>query len=731
MKPEQPFLAQKLENSRLLREDIARRSVRFRALPEVVTLNHSDLCNLRCVMCPRNLAQGTHRLSRRVLSYIADELFPTARKLVLTTSGGDPLAADYDFLLDRALTYGVHMDAVTNGVLLTPEVYRRSRGALDHLNVSLDSHVPEVYERIRLGARFDQVIGNLRAIQAERASHPDDVLYSTSAVVMRSNLPHLAEFVRFAASLGFEAVVFQRLLHSVKPTPEEDPETHCGADAMRESFTRAENAAREVGVNLYLTEFGLPSVLARPLRSKRPDPLLGQRLCWFMAQNFGVMYTGEVYPCCVPTDHSLGNVLYDDPVSIWNGRAAQDLRAAQMSGRGTVFCSGCLHAPHLPARKVAAVQEAVRVVRRAWHHGVGSLRQRWRARRSATLIDPPRPPTVTCDGGFARRPAGRDVVTPVPHLRNDVAAVAADGSLLLIRDGELVRAGAYDEAPRVLARLHPEPAPRATLLKFVAPGALMAAFAGGGRVLRIRLDAPEPRVEVALELSDPRAFVRQPAAAIAPDRSIVIGEYGVHPGARCGRLYRASSAIAPFTEIVWLDWARHIHAVHAARDGSILFTTGDLAERRRFLHLAPGSSRPRTIESAWSGFTSIAETDEAYHFGTDLRSSNALLRRSLSLREPAQARALPDAIDLQVRDIVAVGGGRLVALLGMDADLVDRRDGRRASVLVSDDAGSSWSIAHEFAADWNDAPEALLALPGSTARVLTQCSDAPVLITLG
>ena len=352
--------------------------MRFRALPEVVTLNHSDLCNLRCVMCPRNLAQGTHRLSRRVLSYIADELFPTARKLVLTTSGGDPLAADYDFLLDRATTYGVQMDAVTNGVLLTPEVYRRSRVALDHLNVSLDSHVPEVYERIRLGARFEQVLGNLRAIQAERAAHADDVLYSTSAVVMRSNLSHLAEFVRFAADLGFEAVVFQRLLHSVKPTPEEDPETHCGADAMRESFTRAENAAREVGVNLYLTEFGLPSVLARPLRSKRPDPLLGQHLCWFMAQNFGVMYTGEVYPCCYPTDHRLGNLNDESPREIWNGEEAQRLRAAHYARKGTLFCAGCIHAPHLPARRPAWLVEWLRRQRMRFSH----VRNRWKREHS-------------------------------------------------------------------------------------------------------------------------------------------------------------------------------------------------------------------------------------------------------------------------------------------------------------------------------------------------------------
>lgn len=53
------------ENSRVLREDVERHAVVFRGGPEVVTLNHSDIYNLRCVMCPRNLAQGKHRLDRR------------------------------------------------------------------------------------------------------------------------------------------------------------------------------------------------------------------------------------------------------------------------------------------------------------------------------------------------------------------------------------------------------------------------------------------------------------------------------------------------------------------------------------------------------------------------------------------------------------------------------------------------------------------------------------------
>src|SRR5688572_11277757 len=175
----------KRENSELLRADVERGAIAYRGLPEVVTLNHSDICNLRCVMCPRHLAQGRHRLDPRVLEHVVNELFPTARKVILTTAGGEPLAVDFDFLLERALRFDVRVDVVTNGVLLARELYLRARHALDHLNVSLDSHVPEVYERIRLGARFSRVVANLEAVTEERQRHPDGVLFSLSSVVMR------------------------------------------------------------------------------------------------------------------------------------------------------------------------------------------------------------------------------------------------------------------------------------------------------------------------------------------------------------------------------------------------------------------------------------------------------------------------------------------------------------------------------------------------------------------
>lgn len=367
-------------NSRLLREDVAARRPVFRALPEVVGFYTSDVCNLRCGMCPRCLAQGEHKLPRDVLARVCTDLFPTARKAILTSAAGEPLLADFDLLLGEARRHAVRMDLSTSGTLLTPEVYRAARPVFDHLNVSLDCHVPEVYERIRAGARFERVHANLRGICEERRRRPDDVLFSLSFLVMASNLPHLADFVRFAHELGVDGVLCQRLRHEVKASEDEDPFLRQPGEVER-VVEEARAVARELGFTLLLHELGMESVVGRPIRAKVPPSLEGQGLCWFTAQNMGVMSNGDVYPCCYPTDHRLGNVHEQRPAEIWNGPAARALRAAHFSRRGTLFCNGCIHAPHLRTCGPAAVVHSGRWLRRLVGHGASRLRDRRRERR--------------------------------------------------------------------------------------------------------------------------------------------------------------------------------------------------------------------------------------------------------------------------------------------------------------------------------------------------------------
>jgi MoaA/NifB/PqqE/SkfB family radical SAM enzyme len=368
----------KIENTQILREDLAGRRERFRALPTVVSFQTTEVCNLACIMCPRSLGPGTLRLDRAALRRVAEDLFPTAWKAILTGAAGEPLSSDFDLILDAALEFGVKMDVFTNGLLLTPELYAHARPALDQLNISLDASDPAIYEHIRAGARWERMLGVLEAIRDVRAAHPDDVILSFSAVVMRSNLQNLADFVRFSHRMGADVVVFQRLRHEVKATYDEDPLVDPGRAAAAPFVESALAAAAEIGMNVHASEIGIAPFEPRPLRPKVPAWDGSQaETCWALAQNFGVMHDGHVYPCCVPTDHVFGNVLWERPAAIWNGEGARALRRAHFSRRGTLFCRGCLYAAGLEPRGPEWINKWLRLGRMAW-----AARRNWRAIRA-------------------------------------------------------------------------------------------------------------------------------------------------------------------------------------------------------------------------------------------------------------------------------------------------------------------------------------------------------------
>ena len=72
----------KIENSRLLREDLGRKATVFRGLPEVIAFHTTEKCNLRCIMCPRALGQGKLQLPRHRLAAICEAIYVFRKMLV-------------------------------------------------------------------------------------------------------------------------------------------------------------------------------------------------------------------------------------------------------------------------------------------------------------------------------------------------------------------------------------------------------------------------------------------------------------------------------------------------------------------------------------------------------------------------------------------------------------------------------------------------------------------------
>lgn len=348
------FSSTKLENGHLLREDVRRRSPVFLGRPDVVMLNQSEMCNLACVMCTRSVVRGERRVARRALELVADRLFPTARKIGLAAAESEPLAVDFEFLIDKALRYGTQADVVTNGTLLTLDRYRFARDAIDLLDVSIDCHVPEVYRKIRVGAEYETVERNLQAIREERLRCPDDVLLVVNAIVMKSTLPHLPDLVRVAQELGAVALVLKHLNQNGKPTPEEDPIAHLGREEVVRIYAECARVAEDIGMNLTYADCGvvkydppMPHVFVRPTRVPRGPLGIGPDPCWYIAQNFHLSQTGDVLPCITRTPHIAGNVHEQDPLDIWNGQVFQDLRSAHFERRWAAVCSECMLAPYL------------------------------------------------------------------------------------------------------------------------------------------------------------------------------------------------------------------------------------------------------------------------------------------------------------------------------------------------------------------------------------------------
>ncbi len=717
----------KAENSRLLRDEIRRGATVHRALPEIVTLNSTDICNLKCVMCPRNLAQGTFRLEDRVVEYVADELFPTALKTNLTTAGGEPLGPGFDVILERALRYGVRIDVVTNGMLLDGEIFARMLPALDHLNVSVDCSVPAVYERLRVGGSFDRLLANLEEIHAVRARERDDVLFSMSAVVMKSNLPYLPELIRFAAEHRAGGVVLQRLRHEVKPTWEEDVPSHYAPEEIEGHLARTEAAAREAGINLYQAELGRPNLFHREQRPKVPETLDGAGVCYFLSQSFSVMYTGEVYPCCKPTDYKLGDVRFESPIDIWNGEPLQKLRAAHFSRRGTLFCSGCEYAPHLPARGEPRVNEVLRRGRRAYAHVANNVVRRASERLRPKVFETAPPAHVRLD--------------PVPPanglpplearalgVRHEAGAVhPRDGSFWFVKESSLWRCADALEPPEWKLALENPGGGEAACLAALDSGAFLVSFEGSGELLRVEGD----EATSALELSDARSRVRRNAVTQAPDSAIWAGEYGVFPGARCAWLYRSVDDGRTFEAVEHFPDVRHVHAVACSpSSGSLFVTTGDLPTKQRTYVRSTGARSSRLALESWAGFTAIAFSGGFVHFGTDLSDENGFCRAREGLDGRLEFRPLHGELDLQVRQIERLADGRLFALGSLDENLTELRAVRRAALFLSDDDGAAWTVAHRFAADWSDAPERFVVLPGTPTRLATEGTRRPSAIRL-
>jgi MoaA/NifB/PqqE/SkfB family radical SAM enzyme len=142
-------------------------------LPEIVQIESTNMCNAKCVFCPRD---EMHRvegiMSMELYRKLVDECAELGITHVRMHNYGEAF-------LDRTLVEKIRyakqkgikeVGLISNGSLITDRVAQGIVDAgLDAINISVDASGREVFDSTRIGLNYDKVIANIERLVRIRA----------------------------------------------------------------------------------------------------------------------------------------------------------------------------------------------------------------------------------------------------------------------------------------------------------------------------------------------------------------------------------------------------------------------------------------------------------------------------------------------------------------------------------------------------------------------------------
>jgi MoaA/NifB/PqqE/SkfB family radical SAM enzyme len=315
----------RIGNSLLNRLEVRLGRSAIRAWPVEVTLEPTNRCNSRCIICLPY--RRDPRLAPPPQGFLAEETFLRVEPLlhrvrrVLLTGCGEPLLHPrFLEIARRVKERGPYVYLFTNGTLIDETCAAGIvREGLDMISFSLGGATARTAERVR-GFSFEEAVSGLERLARARASAGSATpVIEFNIVAMNSVLPELRELVDLAHRHGVARItVPQLLVHSPETA---DESIFSNPDATR-LLKEAGDYAHRKGLELAVWHF--------PLHSGR---------CTAPWRNLFVAFNGDVLSCAAER-YIMGNVLEEPALKIWRSQRFRELRRLLWTSPETV-CPAC------------------------------------------------------------------------------------------------------------------------------------------------------------------------------------------------------------------------------------------------------------------------------------------------------------------------------------------------------------------------------------------------------
>lgn len=339
------FLANKIEN----KIEFLSGATQLRSKPLKIEIALLDQCNLRCTMCLQTTF-GKYEITEQQFHEIR-ALLPYLE--IINWIGGEVFLSEYfEPLFDEAVRYPqITHHLITNGLRIDDRWAEKLARSRTSLLVSIDGFTKPTYERIRRGARFENLVASLGRLQKAFAAHPEVDVHerlAINAVLMRDNLDEIEQIVPFAHRFGFGAVKISSIVpfepesEYLRQNVETDPQL--SAKFMDSIAPRILKEAAEKGIHVRHLPVCTRPGSAPVEKSDAPKSPVDSTLVT-CAYPWGSLFSdakGAVKPFCQCGTFSAGNV-FKQPVSeIWNGDGMRRYRElAHINASEDLLCWRC------------------------------------------------------------------------------------------------------------------------------------------------------------------------------------------------------------------------------------------------------------------------------------------------------------------------------------------------------------------------------------------------------
>lgn len=338
------------------------RSVIFNP-PKIYHIGLVTQCNLNCLMCPAHgpsskFSSKGIKMDEVLLEAALSGLkyYSSHIKRIGLSDFGEPfLYSDIFQALDRIhqACPKAEISITTNGTLLSDHIIDQIlNSSTTDICISLDAGTKQKYEKIRLGANFEQVIANIKKLVETRNQRGANLpRISTNFVLLRANIHELPDYVRIAINIGVDYI------GTVNPFGFFDSDKN---EALYE-IPRAEGIFSRISRTLFPKEDYLEIVrdcaklaIKAKIAFGVPNFIPGKSglNCLFNGRCYAfIVPSGDVYPCCTlsamgnekgSSVEPMGNIRHESFQTIWESERYSKFREAFFKGElPHLACAKC------------------------------------------------------------------------------------------------------------------------------------------------------------------------------------------------------------------------------------------------------------------------------------------------------------------------------------------------------------------------------------------------------